>query len=229
MRMDIEYKRILLDRIYRIYDEFIESQPLACDRFCCDCCTCNMTLTTLEGFCIISSLDAQQKIKLLARIHAAAMQQRFLPKLTINQIAGLCMEEKDVPEEPMDPAWGVCPVLENQSCPIYQNRPFACRCMVSRVRCAKTGYADMDDVVLTVNNLLLQYIEHIDTSGLTGNMIDILSFLASDDHRKAYLSGNVLKNTELLIPNSPIPVVMIPPRHREHIQPILKALRDALK
>ena len=86
----------------------------------------------------------------------------------------------------------------------------------------------MDEVVLTVNNLFLQYIEHIDVPGMTGNMLDILSFLESEDNQRAYISGDIPQKIELLIPNAPIPVVMIPPRHRERIEPILKALRDAL-
>ena len=224
--MNIEHKLTILDRIYRIYDEFIQSRTLACERFCCDCCTCNMTLTTLEGFRILSSLEDHQKIKLLNEIRAASGMKRFQPKLTINQIARRCMEDKDVPEEPVDPRWGNCPVLENKECPIYGLRPFACRCMVSGIRCDQTGYADMDEVVLTVNNLILQHIEHIDMPGMTGNLIDILSFLDSEDHQNAYLSGEIPQNTDRLIPNSPIPVIMIPPHHRKRIQPILQSLRE---
>ena len=224
--MDIKHKLTLLDRIYRIYEKFIHSQSLACERFCCDCCTCNMTLTTLEGYRIISSLEGNRKRKLLDQMDAAAKKQRFQPKLTINRIAKLCMDNKDVPDEIMDPRWGNCPVLENKECPIYGSRPFACRCMVSRTRCEKTGYADMDEVVLSVNNLILQYIEHIDTPGMTGNLIDILSFLGSEAHQNSYLSGNVPKSIENLIPNAPIPVIMIPPHHRKRIQPILQSLRE---
>jgi Fe-S-cluster containining protein len=227
--MNIEHKLSLLDGIYRIYDEFIQSQALACERFCADCCTCNMTLTTLEGYRILSSLEDALKKKLLDAIHAASGQQRFQPKLTFNQIARRCMGDKEVPDEPMDPDWGTCPVLENQACPIYPLRPFGCRCMVSKVRCHQTGYADIDEFVLTVNNLFLQYIEHIDIPGMTGNLMDILCFLESETRKNAYLSGSESIPPENLIPNSPIPVLMIPPRHREKIQPILRALREVLE
>ena len=227
--MNIEHKLNLLDGIYRVYDEFIQSQALACERFCADCCTCNMTLTTLEGYRILSSLEKAPQRKLLDAIHAASGQQRFQPKLTFNQIAGLCMDGKEVPDEPMYPDWGTCPVLKNQECPIYPLRPFGCRCMVSKVRCGQTGYADIDEFVLSVNNLFLQYIEHIDVPGMTGNLMDVLCFLASEIQKTAYRSGRESITPENLISNSPIPVLMIPPRHRERIQPIIEALRNVLE
>jgi hypothetical protein len=227
--MNIEQKLVLLDEIYRIYDEFIRSQALACERFCADCCTCNMTLTTLEGYRILSSLEDTPKRKLLDAIHAAKGQQRFQPKLTFNRIAKLCMDDKDVPDEPMDPDWGACAVLENQECPIYPLRPFGCRCMVSKIRCNRTGYADIDEFVLTVNNLFLQHIEHIDVPGMSGNLMDVICFLESETQKTAYLSGSEIIRPKNLIPNAPIPVLMIPPRHRKGIQPILSALRDVLE
>ena len=227
--MNIAKKLTLLDGIYRVYDEIIQSQKLACKRFCDDCCTCNMTLTTLEGYRILSFLKDAPKRKLMNTIHAASGQQRFQPKLTFNQIAKLCMDGEDVPEEPMDPDWGACPVLSNQECPIYRVRPFGCRCMVSKIPCNQTGYADIDEFLLTVNNSFLQYIEHIDTPGMTGNLMDVLRFFESESNQNAYCSAEIPANPENLIFNSPIPVIMIPPKHRERIQPILKALRGILE
>jgi Fe-S-cluster containining protein len=227
--MNIENKLIALDSIYRIYDEFIQSRDFACERLCANCCTCNMTLTTLEGYRILCSLEGALKRKLLDAIHAVFHRQRFQPKLTFNQIAGLCMDGRSVPDEPMEPDWGTCPFLLNQACPIYPERPFGCRCMVSKVRCDKTGYADIDEFVLTVNNLFLQYIEHIDTPGMTGNLVDVFRFFESENNQTAYGSAEIPGNPENLIFNSPIPVIMIPPRHRKRIHPILKALRDVLE
>jgi Fe-S-cluster containining protein len=226
--MSIEQKLILLNGVYEIYYKFIHSWTLACERFCATCCTCNMTLTTLEGYWIMSSLEDAPKRNLLHAIHAAKGRQRFQPKLTINQIAELCRDDREAPEEPMDPGWGACPVLSHQECPIYPLRPFGCRCMVSKVRCDKTGYADIDEFVLSVNNLFLQYIEHIDTPGMSGNLMDVLCFFESDSNQNTYSRGKRLENPEYLIPNSPIPVVMIPPWHRERIQPILRSLRELL-
>jgi Fe-S-cluster containining protein len=226
--MDLDKKLYFLDGIYRIYDEFIQPQPLACKRRCAACCTCNMTLTTLEAYRVHSALDGSQKKSLETAIHRTACRQRFQPRLTTNQIAGLCMADQDVPDEAIDPNAGQCPLLVLLECPIYDHRPFGCRCMVSKVRCDQTGYADMDEVVLTVNNLFLQYIEHIDVPGLSGNFIDVLTFLSNEDNRRNYRSGKLSKDHRHLIPNSPIPAVMIPPRHRQKIQPILLSLRELL-
>jgi Fe-S-cluster containining protein len=223
--MNLGKKLYFLDGIYRIYDEFIQLQPLACKRRCADCCTCNMTLTTLEGYRVLSALDSNQKKSIETVVRQAADRQRFRPRLTTNQIAGLCMADQDVPDEAMAPDAGQCPLLTRLECPIYDHRPFGCRCMVSKVRCDSTGYANMDEIVLTVNNLFLQYIEHIDVPGLSGNFIDVLTFLCDEDNRRHYRSGELTEDHRHLISNAPIPAVMIPPRHRQKIQPILLSLQ----
>ena len=227
--MTIEQKISLLDAIYRIYGEFIRSQPLACERSCATCCTGNTTLTTLEGYRILSSLNAAQEQELLTAIHHADGSKRFKPELTFNRIAELCMQGRDIPEEPMDLDRGVCALLSQLECPVYAARPFGCRCMVSKVRCDRSGYADMDELILSVNHLFIQYIEHIDIPGMTGNLLDVLGFLEPDSRRSAYACGRIQGTPEHLIPNAPIPVLMIPPRHRQRIQPILKSLNALLR
>jgi hypothetical protein len=73
---------------------------------------------------------------------------------------------------------------------------------------------------------MLQVIEHIDASGFSGNLADILMFLATKENRRAH-EANALKFPNApLISNLPIKVLMIPPEHRMHIQPILNALNN---
>ena len=223
--MDISSRLILLDNIYRLFDDFAATLEIACQRRCAACCTCNTTLTTLEGYKIISRLDASIKSTLLLQMGAAAKGKRFTPRTTVNRMAHHCMTGRDLPEETIDPAWGPCLLLSEKTCPIYALRPFGCRCMTSKTPCAETGYADMDEFTLTVANLFHQFIEHLDRDGMTGNLIDVLLFLGDKKNLKAYhQSGRVNASAAGLIPNSPIPVLMIPPEHRERIQPLLASL-----
>jgi len=202
---------------------------MACKPQCAACCTCNMTLTTLEGYKIISFLDARAKSTLIQHIHDAAGQRRFKPQVTVNQMAQRCMIGQEIPEEIIDPAWGSCPLLFEKKCPIYPLRPFGCRCMMSRTHCADTGYADIDEFTLTVANLFNQFIEHLDRGGMTGNLIDVLRFFDNDKNLVAYSSGKRVQKVEGLIPNIPIPVLMIPPEHRERIRPLLESLKEVLQ
>jgi hypothetical protein len=77
-----------------------------------------------------------------------------------------------------------------------------------------------------VNNLFLQFIEHVDSQGFSGNLIDVLKFMATKNNRHNY-KGNTLNNPDTgLIPNLKITVLMIPPEHRVKIKPILNALQN---
>ena len=227
--MDMTSKIALLDQIYSLFDAFALTERLACKRQCATCCTCNMTLTTLEGYKIISLLDARTNATLIRRIYGAVEQRRFKPQITTNQMARRCMNGREIPQEIIDPAWGSCPLLFEKECPIYPMRPFGCRCMMSKTICSETGYADMDAFALTVANLFNQFIEHLDQGGMTGNLIDVLLFL--DDDKSLAVDQSRQKNTaaERLIPNSPIPVLMIPPEHRGRMEPLLESLRNVMK
>jgi Fe-S-cluster containining protein len=227
--MNMILKIALLDQSYSLFDDFARRKNVACKRQCATCCTCNMTLTTLEGYKIISLLDARAKSILLQQVLDAAEQSRFKPQITTNQIAQRCMTGQEIPEEILDPAWGSCPLLSEKECSIYKLRPFGCRCMMSRTNCADTGYADIDEFTLTVTNLFNQVIEHLDQDGLTGNLIDVLTFLDDDKNLTADQSHTLDIDAEGLIPNIPIPVLMIPPEHRKRVEPLLESLKKVLQ
>ncbi len=227
--MDMTSKIALLDQLYSLFDNFAGTETIACKRQCATCCTCNMTLTTLEGYKIISLLDARAKSTLVQHIYDAAEQRRFKPQITTNQMAQHCMTDQEIPDEIIDPAWGPCPLLSEKECPIYPIRPFGCRCMMSKTHCADIGYADIDEFTLTVANLFHQFIEHLDQGGMTGNLIDMLLFFGDDKNVKAYQSDKTDMKTAGLIPNSPIPVLMIPPEHRKRIEPLLESLKKVLQ
>ncbi|MDA8405169.1 MAG: YkgJ family cysteine cluster protein [Desulfobacteraceae bacterium] len=213
-----------LDQLYAVYDQFTGNRNVACQKFCADCCTCNVTLTGLEAARITAGLDENTKQAIRWKLTNLLARPRFIPEITINRLADICAQGGEPPEEVVDPAWGACPLLENKSCPIYDVRPFGCRCMTSFQKCSDTGVADIDDFSLTVNHVFLQLIEHMDKNGSFGNISDMLADVLSGG-AVASKTRSGSHHSPRLIPNSPLNTLLIPPGHREKIQPILAALR----
>lgn len=223
--MSLKTKLALLDRMYRLYDAVITTYDLACRKFCSDCCTRNVTLTTLEGYKIIDHLILTSQTDVLKNLNMDASRPRFQPRTTTNRIAQLCMQGLALPEEDIDPGWGACPLLKKNMCVLYSVRPFGCRCMVSIKKCDASGCADVDDFLMSVNTVFMQTIEHVDAGGQSGNLSDVLRLMESNDIRRDY-EKEVLHRCEGLVRNRPIPVLLIPPEHRTRIKPILRDLQS---
>jgi Fe-S-cluster containining protein len=226
--MEIKNRLILLKTISGLYNDFIADQALACRKTCAVCCTCNVTLSTLEGFLIIDRLTGQQRANLFDRLQPFWARGRFQPTISINQMAQMCLQGIDIPEESADPRMGDCPLLEENICPIYSSRPFTCRSMLSTVVCSQGGEARISPFVLTVNQTILQYLEAIDTPGFSGNLIDILSFLSDPLHLDAYQSGQLPPAPAGLTTNITFSVLMIPPEHRSRMTPLLQKIQQAI-
>jgi Fe-S-cluster containining protein len=224
--MDLNSKLAVLDQIYRVYDKFADRLDIACKKYCAGCCTRNVTLTTLEGYFIATHMISSGKSSLFENIESALPKKRFQPLTTTNRLADLSMKGEDFPEEKHHDSNERCPLLKDNLCPIYPVRPFACRCFVSKKDCRKQGYAEVDPFVLSVNNLFLQVIEHVDFQGFSGNLIDVLKFMASKNNRHNYKKNTMDHPGTGLIPNLKITVLMIPPEHRVEITPILNALQN---
>ena len=223
--MDLNSKLTVLGKIYKIYDEFPVNMDIACKKHCCLCCTRSVTMTTIEGYRMVEDILAKDKVDLFRRIKESDKQAGFRPKITINEMAELCMEKRDFPEEE-NTSTDECPLLADKECSVYQYRPFGCRCFISKQNCTESGSATVDDFVLTVNNIFLQVIEHVDAGGLFGNLTDILYFLENAENRENLLSSKMINPSSVLIKNHPLKILMIPPEHREEAQPILDALNQ---
>jgi Fe-S-cluster containining protein len=226
--MDIQNRLILLKAINQLFDDFVADQAAACRKSCAVCCTCNVTLTTLEGFLIVDQLTVPQQTSLFERLQPFRMKERFQPSISINQMARMCLQGIDIPEESPDPGVGDCPLLEECICPIYQLRPFACRSMLSTAVCSRGGEARISPFIMTVNQAILQCLEAIDAPGYSGNLIDILTFLADPMHRDAYESGQLPPAPAGLTANMDLPVLMIPAEHRKRITPLLQKMQQAI-
>jgi len=223
--MHLKRKKILA-QIYKLHDDFVQELDIACKKYCSHCCTRNVIITTLEADEIVDSLISKKEGNLIEKLKNEVARARFIPKTTTNMLAVLCANGKDIPEEESDVSWGSCPFLIDNKCPIYEKRPFGCRCFVSTADCSKKGYAQINPFVVTVNNLFLQFIEHIDSQGYSGNFTDVILYTKAkrDNFPKNSALPEIFRDK--LIKNHPITFLPIPPEDKVRIKPILQALQN---
>jgi len=221
----------ILKKIYSLYDEAMGEVGVdpVCMEKCSSCCTCNVTLTGLEADLIVNSLSFQGKKDLENRILQRFSKKRYIPKMTTNGFARLCMENKDIPGEENDPAFGTCPLLEDDLCTIYEERPFGCRALISLIHCSRAGCATVPPLVLTLNTLFLQVIEHLDQKGVSGNLSDMLPAALSETALTDMVhQSNDDGNKRLIVHNEKIPVLMVPPGHQKNLKSLIGKLFNLL-
>lgn len=204
-----------LNEIYQLYEKALADTHMVCRKGCAACCTSNVTLTSLETRFIVQSLDSGRLAQMKQRLEKKIPPKRYIPKMTTNQFASFCLSGQEIPEEENDPDWGKCPLLEDERCTIYPSRPFGCRNMMSDVYCKDTGFAQVPPLVLTITNIFLQYIEHLDFQGFSGNLSDMLPLYLKS-------SGDFEKNH--CIKNRKMAVLLVPPEHRTAVAPLVKQM-----
>lgn len=224
--MDLQVRQAVLEKMYEIYEDFIGDYNFACRKHCSHCCTRNVTMTTLEGYYLLNGIDPSIRSDLMTHVKQQSEIKRFTPQVTINRMADLCARDQDLPEEENDEGWGPCPVLDKDICPLYDMRPFGCRCMLSKQNCGTVGYADVPSWVISVNNIMMQYIEHVDARGFSGNFTDIMLFLNDSNNFDAYTQDRHMDCPSPLLSNQPVYVLMVPPEDRKRIDPLLQAIRS---
>jgi Fe-S-cluster containining protein len=175
----------MLERLCKAYDSWTGQYQFACCRGCAACCTQSVTMTSLEGERIIAYLRAHGQLDGLASLLAASRPTMRLVQTT-NQFAADCLaQENPLAEEGV---WDFTPCifLDRDLCSIYPVRPFGCRCFSSTKNCRVHGCAEVAPVVITVNTVVLQIIEHLNSwGGFWGNMTDILRYLMAEKERAA--------------------------------------------
>lgn len=212
----------MLKKIYDIHDRIMGRASWACQETCSACCTRNVTMTTLEGRYILETISPEKGVEILNQVRASQSEKRYQPKLTANGFADACLMDRDIPEEENDPSWGPCPLLQDSRCPIYDQRPMGCRAMVSEVRCDGKEGALMADRFVTMGQLFLQYVEHMDQNGHFGNMSDILLLLetGTDRTRPGEALSPVLKN-------KPASFLLIPPEHQAEMRDLVEEIEKS--
>jgi len=221
---NMEKRCDVLARIYLLHDEYTHGHGAVCEQGCASCCTCNVTMTSLEYAFVVDGMDDRERNRLAQKVAQGRGERRFQPAYTINKMAVLCLEEKEIPEEENDPAWGQCPLLQKESCTIYEKRPLGCRMLFSQVNCQQTGYAQMPPYVLTLNNLFQQVVEHLDARGTSGNLTDMILWQSECGQRDepSQPPAHILNNCRA-------PVFMVPPEHQEQIRPLMMKLSRLMK
>lgn len=214
-------KRAVLAQLYHLHSQYIRTVNIACAKYCHDCCTTNVTMTSLEGNYILSGLAPERFAAIMPLIRRQLQKPRFIPALTTNRIAQSCRDGDDPVDEPAPADPGTCPLLHEGLCRIYTVRPFGCRCMVSSAPCRRTGWAETDSVTLTINTIFLQVIEHVDQDGFSGNLSDVLARLDAKSR-----PDPVASPAANLVANAPMPALFIPPEHRHQVMPIIAAIRS---
>ena len=153
---------------------------------------------------MVDHLRRHSGLKGLNRLAAAASPTRYRPAVTLNHMAAFCMQGLDLPEEVNDPAAGSCPCLEADLCPLYAVRPFGCRAMLSTRPCVQGGQAHMPPFILSLNNVIMQYLEAIDRPGGWGNLIDVL-----DKNAEYYENSIDLKINSMVSLIEPILIIIL--------------------
>jgi len=174
-------------------------------------------MTSLEGEVILGYLRDQNRLPELARILAARKPSRF-NALTTNAFAEFCLHGRE-PEGTVHEEWDFtpCPFLHEHSCSIYPVRPFGCRAFVSYVNCAVTGSAEVAPLVLTVNTVYTQLIEHLAQGQYWGKMLDILAGYQQDEGNDKKNDGN-----RSLRRARPLPGLIVCEEEKNAVQAILE-------
>ncbi len=224
----------ILHSLYQIHDTAMADFSVVCKEQCSDCCTCNVVATSLEISYLFSKLESRGITDLKTRVAENFPENRYQPGTTTNGFAIQCLEDDgaEPEEEENDPSWGECPLLEDGRCTVYGARPFGCRNMMSQVACHDQGIAQVPPLALTINTIFLQYIEHIDSNGFSGNLSDMVSLYLKDTNSNRgagslYLSLENIEDSDKtggIIQNYKIPALMVPPEHRRDVESILKEI-----
>lgn len=203
--------------IYTLFAEESAGIAWACGPGCATCCTRSVTLTTAEGQLIVAYL--QERGCGLPRLPRDRVALR--PALTSNGLAGRYLAGKEVPAEEEAPwLFEPCFLLRDGLCSIYPVRPFACRSFGSTVNCGVSGMAEATEWYVTLATVTNQVLEDLDRNGWWGNLADVLAFLdpgAGAEAREA--------SRRRLLPNLPLPGVLVLPEERPRINRFLAKVR----
>ncbi|MCD6319252.1 MAG: YkgJ family cysteine cluster protein [Candidatus Desulfofervidaceae bacterium] len=170
--MDIQEKIEKLQEIYREFEEEVRElkNGAVCQRGCADCCKqmATIDLTTLEGFIIYEKISAfDDTIKVWAK-------KRL---------------KKDIIKRKKT-HYARCPFLkEDDTCLIYEVRPFSCRWLYSLKKC-NGGSPVVHRQAFEIAKKTIRKIQQLDDTGYSGHISFILGLFDKIDFRKTYLSGD---------------------------------------
>lgn len=217
----ITAKLELLDRIYYAFDQWLTAEyKTACSRGCAACCTGHVTGTAIEAYRVRQAITKLDRPDLFDRLAETAGSNLFRPGLSPNALALACLMRQEPPEEEPPETQTVCPLLEDDLCLVYEDRPFGCRAMVSFQTCRPSGQAEAPPEVVVAAAVGQQIIEHLDVGGAFGNLTDLVLALEDD---LDYAEGRGLIRPGLA-PTRPAPGFLVHPDQEAAVQGFLEKL-----
>lgn len=164
-----------VQRLREIYDEFERrAQPFnekaVCRPGCAFCCTHygHLDITTLEGWVI------QKQLQRMGRAKRNQVRKDIVRNMRRKE-AGRSAK---------------CPFLNpNDTCSIYDGRPFSCRQLYSLKICGETGPL-VHRRVHGLAEATVRALQELDDNGYSGHMSYILHLLEVSAFKNDYLQGN---------------------------------------
>lgn len=161
----------MLTEIYSDFENSVSEfkKTAACKIGCADCCIYvgNVDITTMEGIVIQNRLETFEK-KLRANI------RKKLDKNKAERERGILAR---------------CAFLkEDNTCRIYDIRPFSCRRIYSIKQCNQTQPV-VHRQAIELADYAISKMQQLDDTGYSGHMSFILYLLDKSGFRKAYLGG----------------------------------------
>jgi Fe-S-cluster containining protein len=166
---------IKLKRLNEIYDWF-EAQAFefkknaACKKGCAFCCTHfgYLDITTLEGITI------QDKINCMPKPARSTLSKKLAQNKRLKENQKIAK----------------CPFLnKNNTCLIYDIRPFSCRQLYSLKECGRQG-PTVHRPVMELAKKAIKKIQQLDDTGYSGHMSYILHLLSQEEFKRLYLAGD---------------------------------------
>lgn len=214
--VDLALKKKAWTSICFWHEEWSRSFSLACRCGCSSCCTRSVTMTELEGTILREYLVQEGKADLLRDMPVLAAGD-VRPRSTTNQFAAACREGIETAGESDDWNLAPCPFLAANRCTVYPARPFGCRAFASQARCSLSGSAVVPSLLLTVNTILLQLIEHLNQGGRWGNMLDLLATMKDPAKTRREPPPNLLTC-------QPCPGFLIHPKEQAEVEQLITRL-----
>ncbi len=220
-------KQKVLHHIYEEFEDWAQNISFACKKGCDTCCTQNVTITEVEASLILNKIIAEkkevwfaEKLQIPTNISA--------PAVTTNEYAAACFNSKEIDVD-TNTNFEPCPFLENNTCTIYEVRPFACRCFASTEPCNTNKHATAPEHYLSASTAIHQLIEHLDQGWYWGNMFDVLLVMSQMQEYKTI--GYKITNNELLVeaklrvrPASPLPGFLLLEEEQPLVNPLLEKI-----
>ncbi|HBH29074.1 MAG: YkgJ family cysteine cluster protein [Desulfofustis sp. PB-SRB1] len=161
-----------ISAIYDIFDTWASRFTPVCGPGCAHCCTSDVYLTEVEARIIIDYIEKQDRRQWLVELLSHPLPPVSL-HLTTNEFAAACLAGRDI-----DPGGGrfdsPCRLLDNDLCPLYEVRPFGCRCLMSTIVHDATQPAAAPSGYYAAATATQQIIEHLSRPGRWGELSRML-------------------------------------------------------